>query len=151
MNNRRVSRERAVQFLFQQDYNPGKLEDDLPLFWQARKSSTAVQEFAEEIILGVLERKAELDVLIRRFSKHWKPERMNAVDKNIIRMALYEMLHRSDIPPVVSINEAVEISKKFSGPDPSGFVNGLLHNVASTLTRSLRGSENVESSTDSDT
>src|SRR6266481_4535863 len=108
MGKRREARERAVQFLFQHDLNPPV---ELP---PLTADEAAVRLFADPLIRGALEYRDEADGLIKRHAKNWDLHRIAAVDRNILRLAIFEMLHRDDIPPVVSINEAVDIAKKFS-------------------------------------
>ena len=94
--------------------------------------------FAEPLIRGAIEHRAEADAHIVKHCKNWEIHRIAAVDRNIMRLAIYEMLHREDIPPVVSINEAVDIAKKFSTPDSGKFVNGILDKVKGELMRPAR-------------
>ncbi len=157
MGMRREARERAVQFLFQLDLNPPEdLEAALNTFWNSRPGGSesedddavrktsppgseptadelAVRLFADPLIKGTVERRAEVDGLIQKFAKNWDIRRMATVDRNILRLAVYEMLHREDIPPVVSINEAIEIAKKYSTEDSGKFVNGILDRVRTEL------------------
>lgn len=144
---RRWARERAVQFLFQAEVNPpDRLDDALIEFWRqfvededlatmngAYESKgkieadySAAKLYAEELIRGVLEHREELDEHLRRLIKNWDLRRLAAVDRNVLRMAVYEMLYRPDIPPVVTINEAIEIAKKYSTEQSGRFVNGVL-------------------------
>ena len=163
MGMRRDARERAVQFLFQYDLNrPDSLEDALNTFWDSQRASaiaedkadarwgekielpplsadeTAARLFAEPLIRGVLEKQKDLDTMIVKYAKNWELHRMAVVDRNILRLALFEMLFREDIPPVVSINEAVDIAKKFSTEDSGKFVNGILDKVKGDLMRPAR-------------
>src|SRR5258705_10280442 len=94
--------------------------------------------FAEALIRGTLEHRGETDELIKKHAQNWELHRMAAVDRNILRLAVYEMLYREDIPPVVSINEAVDIAKKFSTQDSGKFVNGILDKVKGELLRPAR-------------
>jgi transcription antitermination protein NusB len=163
MGKRREARERAVQFLFQHDLNP---PEDLPAalerFWESQRAAaiaeekgaatwgqpvelpppspeeTAIRTFADPLILGTLEHRDEADGIIKKHAKNWELHRIAAVDRNILRLAIYEMLHRDDIPPVVSINEAVDIAKKFSTQDSGKFVNGILDKVKGELMRPAR-------------
>jgi N utilization substance protein B len=98
----------------------------------------AMRLFAEPLIRGTLEHREEADALIKKHAENWDLHRMAAVDRNILRLAIYEMLHREDIPPVVSINEAVDIAKKFSTQDSGKFVNGILDKVKGELLRPAR-------------
>lgn len=166
MGMRRQARERAVQFLFQHDLNPGEpieLEAALALFWESQRSAAiaeekadatwgqsaeappppdadelAVRAFAEPLIRGTLEHLAAIDAMITKFAKNWSLKRIAAVDRNVLRLAIYEMLHREDIPPVVSINEAVDIAKRFSTQDSGKFVNGILDKIKGELPRPAR-------------
>jgi N utilization substance protein B len=163
MGKRREARERAVQFLFQHDMNPPEdLEAALDHFWESQRAAAiaedkgvakwgqtielpppsaeeaAVRLFAEPLIRGALDHRDEADELIRKHAQNWDLHRMAAVDRNILRLAIYEMLHREDIPPVVSINEAVDIAKKFSTQDSGKFVNGILDKVKGDLLRPAR-------------
>lgn len=168
MGKRREARERAVQFLFQHDLNPPTdLDEALKGFWDSQRAellkaekgpatwgqqpelpppSAAEMEvrlFAEPLIRGVIAHRDECDEVISRHAKNWDLPRMAAVDRNILRLAIYEMLHREDIPPVVSINEAVDIAKKFSTQDSGKFVNGILDKVKGELMRPARGDQTV--------
>jgi N utilization substance protein B len=89
-----------------------------------------VKEFTRELVLGVIEHRAELDDLIRRYADRWVLERMPIVDRNLLRMGIFEILHRDDIPVAATINEAVELAKLLSTEDSGRFVNGLLGRVA---------------------
>jgi N utilization substance protein B len=98
----------------------------------------AVRAFAEQLIRGTLEHRDEIDREIERVSQNWKLHRLAAVDRNVLRLAIFEMKHRADIPPVVSINEAVDIARKFSTGDSGRFVNGLLDRIKNELPRPAR-------------
>lgn len=160
MGKRREARERAVQFLFQHDLNPpDNLELELAQFWNSQRASVLEDEkgpshwgqqtepqpptteetearlFAEPLIRGVIQHRDEIDERIKKHARNWDFHRIAAVDRNIMRLAIFEMLHREDIPPVVSINEAVDIAKKFSTHDSGKFVNGILDKVRSELMR----------------
>lgn len=163
MGIRREARERAVQFLFQYDLNQSEdLNEALRLFWESQRAAAFAEEksasrwgevvqlppptaeeasirsFAEPLIRGTLERVTELDDQIRKYARNWDIHRMAVVDRNILRLAIYEMLHRDDIPPVVSINEAVDIAKRFSTEESGKFVNGILDKVKGDLLRPAR-------------
>ena len=136
---RRLARELAVQFLYQSDLSGDSLEEALPLFWQTQEDvGDAGRKFAEELIRGVVEHHAVIDEKIAKYTEHWDLPRIAAVDRNILRLAMYEMLFRDDIPPVVSINEAVDIAKKFSTHESGAFVNGILDRLKADLTRPAR-------------
>lgn len=138
MTKRRSAREWAVQFLFQNDFNPGNTEPALREFWKDKNPDLKSQEFAGDLIRGVIVNLKEIDALLQSYAEHWEIKRMNAVDRNVIRMALFEMLYRPDIPPVVSINEAVDIAKCFSSIEAGKFVNGILDRALQDLKRPSR-------------
>jgi N utilization substance protein B len=146
MGKRREARERAIQFLFQHDLNPpSELDAALDEFWESQRESAiaedkgaAVRLFADPLIRGTLQYRAEADATIKKHAENWDLHRIAAVDRNIMRLAIYEMLHREDIPPIVSINEAVDIAKKFSTQDSGKFVNGILDKVKGELMRPTR-------------
>ena len=162
MGMRREARERAVQFLFQHEVNPPEnLDAALEQFWHSQRMAAVVDEtkatwgqrielppptgdeaslrtFSDALIRGALEHREECDALIKKHAKNWDLHRIAAVDRNVMRLAIYEMLHREDIPPVVSINEAVDIAKKFSTHDSGKFVNGILDKIKGELMRPAR-------------
>jgi len=163
MGKRREARERAVQFLFQHELNPPEnLELALAQFWNSQRAAAIEEEkgaakwgettelppptveeaetrlFAEPLIRGVLEHREAIDEHIRKHARNWDFQRIASVDRNVMRLAIYEMLHREDIPPVVSINEAVDIAKKFSTQDSGKFVNGILDKVRGEILRPAR-------------
>jgi N utilization substance protein B len=89
-------------------------------------SSEGKDEFAEQIVLGVLEHGREIDRLIERYSENWRLHRMNIVDRNILRMATFELLYCNEIPPKVTINEAIDLGKRYGSEDSGSFINGIL-------------------------
>jgi len=139
MGLRRDAREAAVQFLYQVDtYKPAKVDEALAAFWKQNEEPQNVRDFANDLLHGALEKLPEVDAKIRTLADNWDFERLAAVDRNILRLAVYEMLFRPEIPPVVSINEAIEIAKKFSTAESGKFVNGLLDRVKKELLRPAR-------------
>ncbi len=137
MGSRRRGREIALQILYQLDVQE-QLSDDqaLALFWRhfAESSNEGVKEdgddeargFAERLVRGVRERLGEIDALLARASKNWRLERMARVDRNLLRLALWELKWSSDVPAMVAINEAIEIAKRFGTSESPAFVNGIL-------------------------
>jgi transcription antitermination protein NusB len=163
MGMRRDARERAVQFLFQYDLNkPESLDESLAQFWASQQAAAIAEEksparwgeevelpppttdeaaeqvYAEPLKRGTLEKLTEIDGRIQKYAKNWDLHRMAVVDRNVLRLAIYEMLYRDDIPPVVSINEAVDIAKKFSTDESGRFVNGILDKIKGDLMRPAR-------------
>ena len=92
-----------------------------------------VRAYSREVVAGVWENKAALDRLIRRSSKNWRVERMSRVDLNILRIAIYEVLYRKDVPPKVSIDEAVELGKRYGTEESGAFINGILDHIYKEL------------------
>lgn len=136
---RRQARELAAQFLYQYDVNGGTIDEILSLFWETQSEvSRAAGKFAEELIRGCVEKRPVIDEKIQQYTEHWEISRIATVDRNILRLAMYEMLFRDDIPPVVSINEAVDIAKKFSTQESGAFVNGILDRLKADLPRPAR-------------
>ena len=126
MGKRRSGRELAFRLLFQIDV--GGLSPD-EVFETARVSSEATPEvwlFATQLARGAWEKRASIDFLIKKYSAGWSLERMANVDRNLLRLAIYEMTERDDIPSSVSINEAVELSKTYSTAESARFINGIL-------------------------
>lgn len=138
MSGRHEGRTLAVQFLFQRDINTGDLEEALAQFWVDNEVGKRVREFAESIIRGVELRRDELDRILQSCAEHWDVRRMGGVDRNVMRVALFEMLYRPDIPPAVSINEAVELAKELSSDESGRFVNGILDRARRELKRPAR-------------
>jgi N utilization substance protein B len=139
MGLRRDGREAAIQFLYQVDaHKPANVEEALKAFWKQNDEPQNVRDFATDLLRGALEKLPEVDAKIRTLADNWDFERLAVVDRNILRLAVYEMLFRPEIPPVVSINEAIEIAKKFSTAESGKFVNGLLDRVKKELLRPAR-------------
>ncbi|MCX7817735.1 MAG: transcription antitermination factor NusB [Kiritimatiellae bacterium] len=138
MSRRHEGRILALQFLFQRDFNVEDLDEALREFWGARPVRPKLREFAESLIRGVEQMRPSLDERLRGYLVNWELSRLAAVDRNILRLALYEMLHRPDIPPVVSLNEAIDLAKEFGDPDSPRFVNGVLDRAVKELSRPVR-------------
>ncbi len=137
MKKRRLARELTIQFLYQVESvkgiaNEDDFEGDLEAFWELRGDKDVdgeVKEFMEILARGVCENVKGIDEIINKYSSHWKVHRMASIDRNILRMALYEILYLDEIPPPVTINEAVEIAKKYGSEESSSFVNGILDRI----------------------
>ncbi len=165
---RHAGREWALQFLFQSEFNRGdSLESSLALFWEEHDLGFAAdlkrfehvkgaltdgqrkevaklhrqgKRFAEVLIRGILAIHEQLDERIAEASKNWGVDRMGTVDRNILRIGAYEILERDDIPPVATINEAVDLAKTFSSLESGRFVNGILDHLLKGTGRDPRGS-----------
>ncbi len=136
---RRENRMCAVQFLYQWELNkPEKLNDAVCQFFEAQEHPREYYAFAEELIHGAIEHMDAVDDEIKAHTANWKFERIAKVDLSVLRLAIYELLQRTDIPPIVSINEAIELGKIFSNPDSKRFINGILDQMKNKITRPLR-------------
>ena len=129
MGNRRKSRELAIQALFFMDLNDRFAEEKLSLFCENFLPSSQLRPFFLNLVRGVSSARVEIDALIERFSNNWKISRMSGVDRNIMRVAVFEMLCCKDIPCKVSINEAIDLGKKFGTEESGAFVNGILDSI----------------------
>lgn len=140
MGTRRHSREIALQFLYQEDLTLGPdqrhgydLAERFELFCSLFQVNKKARPYALEILQGVSAEIERLDELIRKAATNWRLERISPTDRNLLRIAVYEMMGREDVPPQVAINEAVEIAKRFAGEDSPKFVNGILDSIRERL------------------
>jgi len=129
MGKRRRAKELAIQVLFHMEYNPGDPGECFDRVCESFGPPKEVRVYSREVVLGVWENRADLDRLMRRSSKNWRVERMSRVDRNILRLAIYEVLYGKDVPPKVSIDEAVELGKRYGTEDSSAFINGILDHI----------------------
>jgi transcription antitermination protein NusB len=139
MGNRRRSRELAMQALFYMDLRNNDSEERLNLFCESCTPSKKALPFFLKLVNGVKNSRGNIDAIVERFSSNWKINRMSGVDRNVIRMAIYEMLCCEDIPISVSINEAIDIGKKYGTEESGAFINGILDSI-----RLEMQSENLE-------
>lgn len=133
-----MARQAAVQFHFWRDMQGGNEPEKMDEFWEFCPAKPNVREFAQPLIDGMVAHLPEIDERIARYCDNYEFRRIAPVDRNVLRLAIFEMLYRDDIPPVVSINEAIELAKMFGGPDSGRFVNGILDRVKGDLSRPLR-------------
>jgi N utilization substance protein B len=144
MGKRREGREAAVQYLFQIDVNGDKQPGDAEVFWNLRSGpgkapvQPKTRAHTEQLVHGVMTHLEEIDGLIKKYTANYELGRLAVVDRNILRVAIYEMQHALDVAPVVIINEAIEIAKKFGTEKSGGFVNGILDRVKADLGRPAR-------------
>jgi N utilization substance protein B len=131
---RRESREKVFQTLFMMDAQGVGPEEAIPLFALASDSPTDA-DYYRETVCGVWDRKAEIDILIGQAAEHWRIERMAIVDRNILRLGVYEISHGKDIPYVVAINEAVDLGKRFGSEESGGFINGILDKISELVNK----------------
>lgn len=126
MGTRRRGRELALQMLYQREVAGIDMDQVVAAFSELQEAPKAPREFAVALARGVVERLEEVDARLREFAENWRLERMAAVDRNLLRLAVYELLFNPDTPPAVVIDEAVEIAKRFGSERSSQFVNGVL-------------------------
>ena len=129
MGARRKARELALQMLFQADMSGNQPDSIIATFEELQKSKPNTREFATRVFKGTLENMSRIDEMIQQQAENWRLSRMAAVDRNIIRMAIYEFLHEDDTPKLVIIDEAIEIAKKYGTQKSSQFINGILDGV----------------------
>jgi transcription antitermination factor NusB len=133
MGSRHRARELAIKVLFHLEFTPGTPEDAFKLICENFGSSKSIRSFSKELVLGVCAKREELDQLISSASEHWRLERMSRVDRTILRLGAFEILVMKDIPPKVSIDEAVELGKMYGTEDSGSFINGVLDNIYNNL------------------
>jgi len=140
MGSRRTSRICALQTLYQLELNPLEVEQALRLYWDYFESSTdnperltEIMGFTNLLVKGVMKNLEQIDDEIQSSSKNWKLNRMAMVDRNILRLAVYELITLEDIPKRVSINEAIELGKKFGSEDSGSFINGVLDKISQSV------------------
>ena len=128
-----------MQFLYMWDINPSNsIEAVIAQFFGDQDKPRDYYVFAEELVLGIHQHRDEIDEIIREYAQNWDFKRIAKIDLAILRLAIFEMLHRHDVPPIVSINEAIDLSKMFSIEDAKRFINGILDQFKLKLRRPLR-------------
>jgi transcription antitermination factor NusB len=133
MGKRRRSRELAIKVLYHLEFSDEDPAAAFDLICNVFGAPEGVKPFSKELVLGVCDHLEQVDKLIGGASKNWRLERIAKVDRSILRVATYELLHRDDIPPKVSINEAVDLGKKFGTEESGAFINGVLDKIYTTL------------------
>jgi transcription antitermination factor NusB len=129
MRKRTQARELALQLMYQLDLRGDEILDEVNAALAPGAGDPEMLDFARELVHGCREKQSEIDRQIEEVAKNWQLKRMAAIDRNILRLATYELLYREDIPPLVTINEAIDIAKKFSTKNSGPFVNGILDNI----------------------
>ena len=133
MGLRRTARECALQMLYEYDVGKQPVEDILETFWEMNEHPKQVREFANQLFQGSIASIKEIDKTIQQHTQNWRLKRMAAVDRNILRLAVFEFLSAPETPETVVINEALEIAKKYSTHESAQFVNGILDSIKSDL------------------
>jgi N utilization substance protein B len=133
---RTAGREAALQMLYQIDLSGVTAEQAIHAYWSHLGANREGEEFANSLVRGWAADSERIDTIIREVSQHWRLERMARVDRNILRLATYELMALEDVPRRVTLNEAVELAKRFGSEGSAGFVNGVLDRIASDLGKS---------------
>jgi N utilization substance protein B len=134
VGSRRQAREQALQILYQLDVTRDPAHQEVSrVFWSVTPADADVVEFADSVVAGVCAQTERIDALITEASHNWKVARMSYVDRNILRLAVFEFLEKADVPPMVSINEAIELGKRFGTNESGAFINGILDRIARGL------------------
>lgn len=129
MGLRRRARELVLKVLFHIEFHGDEPDSAFQLICREFQASNNIQDFAKEIVLGIYKNRQKIDRVISEASKNWRLERMSIVDRNLLRISTYEILFRDDIPPKASINEAVELGKRYGQEDSGAFINGILDSI----------------------
>jgi N utilization substance protein B len=132
---RRKSRESALQVLYQLNITKQDAATALARFQEHFLSDEEADDFLKRLVLGVLENLPQLDRLIEQYSENWRLDRINMIDRSILRMALFELLYCEEIPPKVTINEAIDLGKRFGSEDSGSFINGILDRIQNEAVR----------------
>ena len=135
MGKRRRSREFALQVLYQLEITKQDALRTLAQFQEHFSEGVERDDFVERLVLGVSEHRKEIDRLIERYSENWRLDRMNTIDRNILRMAAFELLYCEDIPPKVTLNEAIDLGKRYGTDESGSFINGILDRIQNEVIR----------------
>lgn len=141
MKKRTRARELSLQFLYQMDLRGLELLDEVKEFLAEEESDLSTREFALHLIRGTVDNDQEIDDMIAAVAQNWEIQRMAVIDRNILRMATYEILNCADIPPKVSINEAIELGKRYSTSNSGAFINGILDKIKDRTRQNPQGEQ----------
>lgn len=133
MSKRRKSREHTLKILYRRDITNENIDEIIKNYWKENNINSRITEFSEELARGAVNNLKEIDRYIEKTSENWTLDRIGVIDRNILRMAVYELLFMKDVPPKVTINEAIEIAKKFGTDDSADFINGILDKIQSEV------------------
>jgi len=133
MGQRRKAREETLRILFRLEFENTQVEKTLNQYWENKKASEEIKEYSNWLVNGIISNQPKIDIIIQQVSEHWRISRMALVDRNILRMAVFELLYEENIAPAIVINEAIEIAKKYSGDEAATFVNGVLDAIRKSL------------------
>lgn len=137
MGKRRFSRELALKFLYQLEFNEAGFKEQMASFEDRLSCQEEVKGFMEELVSKVVDNMKEIDLTLQKYSEHWTLDRMTVIDRNILRLGVCELKHSQTIPPKVIINEAVEIAKKYGSEESPDFINGILDKIFKEMNRGI--------------
>lgn len=140
MGKRRKARESALQILFQLEFDNSKPEETLKRYWANQRSNTETKGFTKQLINGITAHQDEIDRAIQSGSENWRVSRMPIVDRNILRIAVFELFYEKSLAPAIVINEAIEIAKKFGSDKSSPFINGVLDGLLRKMKNNKKSS-----------
>ncbi len=133
MGRRRKAREETLRILYRLEFDNRQPEETLSQYWENKKTNQATLEYSTWLVKGIISHHKKIDTIIQNASEHWRLSRMALIDRNILRMAVFELLYEENIEPAVVINEAIEIAKAYSGDEAATFVNGVLDAIRKNL------------------
>jgi N utilization substance protein B len=133
MGRRRKAREETLRILYRLEFDNRQSEETLSQYWENKKTNQAIREYSTWLVNGIISHHKKIDTIIQNASEHWRLSRMALIDRNILRMAVFELLYEENIEPAVVINEAIEIAKAYSGNEAAAFVNGVLDAIRKNL------------------
>lgn len=133
MGRRRKAREHTLRILFQLEFENEKLEETVSQYWENRKTPEEIKEYSTWLVKGIAAHQEKIDRNIQSVSEHWRISRMALIDRNILRMAVFELLYEENLAPAIVINEAIEIARRYSGDEAVTFVNGILDAIRKNM------------------
>jgi N utilization substance protein B len=133
MGRRRKAREETLRILYRLEFDNRPLEETIVQYWENKRAHRATREYSTWLVNGIISHQKKIDTFIQQVSEHWRISRMTLIDRNIIRIAAFEMLYEENITPAIIINEAIEIAKMYSGDEAATFVNGILDAIRKNL------------------
>jgi N utilization substance protein B len=133
MGRRRKAREETLRILYRIEFDAKPLEEILNQYWESKRTGQTTREYSTWLVKGIGSHRKKIDSIIQNASEHWRLSRMALIDRNILRMAVFELLYEENIEPAVVINEAIEIAKTYSGDEAAAFVNGVLDAIRRKL------------------
>lgn len=133
MGRRRKAREETLRILFRLEFEKAQLDKILTQYWENRRTPEEIKKYSNWLVHGVISHQEKIDSIIQSVSEHWRISRMALIDRNILRMAVFELVYEENIAPAIVINEAIEVAKKYSGEEAATFINGILDAVRKDL------------------